>query len=58
MDREINNILFEKRVYAEIASATPALIMELKNQYENRSLTQKKAAESEHKIIQDGAVTP
>ncbi len=58
IDWEINNILFEKRVYTEVSSKTPALILALKNKYENRGSTEKKEAGFENKILEEGAVKP
>ena len=56
LDRDINDVLFEKRVHTELASATPAMILELKAQHENRSYTHKKEAGADENIIEDGAV--
>ena len=58
IDREIENILYEKRVYTEVASKTPGLILALKNKYENRGSTEKKEAGFENKILEEGAVKP
>ena len=56
LDRDIENILFEKRIHTELASQTPAMILKLQEQHENRNYTQQQAAGSEEKLIEDGAV--
>ena len=56
LDRDINDVLFERRIHTELASHTPKLILDLKNQHKNRSYTQQREAGNEEKLIEDGAV--
>jgi len=56
LDRDINDVLFERRIHTELASQTPKLILDLKTQHENRSYTQQREAGNEEKLIEDGAV--
>jgi len=48
--------LFERRIHTELASHTPKLILDLKNQHENRSYAQQREAGNEEKLIEAGAV--
>lgn len=56
LDREINNILYERRIHNELASETPAAILALKAEHDNRAQAATPAAGSEEKIITDGAI--
>jgi len=56
LDRDINDVLFERRIHTELASHTPKLILDLKNQHKNRSYTQQREAGNEEKLIEAGAV--
>jgi integrating conjugative element protein (TIGR03755 family) len=56
LDRDIENIMFEKRMHTELASNTPALILELEAQHTNRSYTAQPNAGNEETMIEDGAI--
>lgn len=56
LDRDIENVMFEKRIHTELASNTPALILELEAQHVNRGLAHQNPQGSENKVIEDGAI--
>jgi len=56
LDRDIDNIMFEKRIHSELASHTPALILKLQEQHENRSLAHQDDAADEDQVVEDGAI--
>ncbi len=56
LDRDIENIMFEKRIHTELASKTPALILQLQAQHNNRSMAHSVASGSENTVIEDGAI--
>ncbi len=56
LDRDIDNVMFEKRIHSELASHTPALILKLQEQHENRSLTHHDDAGNEEQVMEDGAI--
>ena len=58
MDREINDIMYERRIHNELASETPATILALTAEHNNRAKAATPAAGSEEKIITNGAVNP
>ena len=56
LDRDIDNVMFEKRIHSELASHTPALILKLQEQHENRSLAHQDDAANEDQVVEDGAI--
>lgn len=58
LDREINDIMYERRIHNELASQTPAVILGLKAEHDNRSQSATPAAGSEDSLIEDGAIKP
>lgn len=58
LDREINDIMYERRIHNELASQTPAAILGLKAEHDNRSQSTPPAAGSEDSLIEDGAINP
>ncbi|WP_404360465.1 integrating conjugative element protein [Methylotuvimicrobium sp. KM1] len=58
LDREINDIMYERRIHNELASQTPAAILGLQAEHDNRSQSTNPAAGSEDSLIEDGAINP
>jgi len=56
LDRDIETVMFEKRINTELASKTPAMVLKLQEQHENRSLSHSDASGEEDKVIEDGAI--
>ncbi|MBE0436700.1 MAG: hypothetical protein IBX56_12940 [Methylomicrobium sp.] len=58
LDREINDIMYERRIHNELASQTPAVILGLQAEHDNRSQSTPPAAGSEDSTLEDGAINP
>jgi integrating conjugative element protein (TIGR03755 family) len=56
LDREINDIMYERRIHNELASQTPAAILALQAEHDSRAQAATPAAGSENSIIEDGAI--
>ena len=56
LDRSIENVLFERKIYNELTSQTASVILELTAQHDNRGRSQRQAAGSEDKIMEQGAL--
>lgn len=56
LDRDINDILYERKIHNELASQTPLAILELNEQYHNQARVTTPAAGSEESIMDTGAI--
>jgi len=55
LDKEIDNILFEKRIRTELASKTASIILSLQEQTEKRGKLNMKAPDQDINLIKEGA---
>ena len=56
LEREIDDVLFERRIHKELASETAQTILQLQAAHKTRASTLKEEAGNEKKLIQDSAV--
>lgn len=58
LDRDINDVLFERQIYNELASKTSGLLLSLQQQHSQRGRTALRPAGADDSIFQDGAIKP
>ncbi|OAI15641.1 hypothetical protein A1359_09545 [Methylomonas lenta] len=58
LDRDINDVLFERQIYNELASKTSGLLLSLQQQQTQRGRTALRPAGADDSIFQEGAIKP